>query len=155
MPDNPASAPHPTVAPDVVEKAVADLTAAFDVSEPPVPVEIMLQRPKPGMWKELNLAELSTTFINIKQRYSPRMSVSRLLARLICRCDWGIQRGLGDLAANEEAMRAFARVIMMPRPMIEALPAANRTPITVSMRFEVPEDDARLRLEELGYLVSD
>jgi hypothetical protein len=52
-------------------------------------------------------------------------------------------------------MRAFARVIMMPRPMIEALPAVNRTPITVSMRFEVPEDDARLRLEELGYLVSD
>jgi hypothetical protein len=149
MPDNPPDGA------DALERAVADLMAAFDVSEPLVPVEIMLQRPKAGMWKELNLSELSTAFINIKQRYSPRMSVSRLLARLICRCDWGIQRGLGDLITNDDALRAFARVIMMPRPMIEALPAANRTPISVSMRFEVPEDDARLRLEELGYLVSE
>ncbi len=140
---------------EAIEQAVSDLMAAFDVTNPPVPVEIMLQRPKAGMWKEVNLSELSTAFINIKQRYSPRMSVSRLLVRMICRCEWGAQRKLADLVKDEETMRAFARAIMMPHRMLDALPIASRTPITISMRFEVPEDDARLRLEELGYLISD
>ncbi len=140
---------------EAIERAVSDLMAAFDVSNPPVPVEIMLQRPKAGMWKEVNLSELSTAFINIKQRYSPRMSVSRLLVRMICRCEWGVQRGLADLIKDEDGMRAFARAIMMPHAMLESLPVASRTPITISMRFEVPEEDARLRLEELGYLLSE
>jgi hypothetical protein len=140
---------------DAIEKAVSDLMTAFDVTNPPVPVEIMLQRPKAGMWKEVNLSELSTAFINIKQRYSPRMSVSRLLVRMICRCEWGVKRGLAELIKDEDAMRAFARAIMMPHAMLDVLPIASRTPITISMRFEVPEEDARLRLEELGYLISD
>jgi hypothetical protein len=140
---------------DVIENVVADLLAAFDVSAPPVPVEIMLQRPKAGMWKEINLSELSTTFINIKQRYSPRMSVARLLARNICRSDWGASRQAEPIGASDEALRAFARAILMPRAMIENLSATSRTPITISMRFEVPEEDARVRLEELGYLVSE
>src|SRR5512146_1918634 len=115
---------------DAIEKAVSDLMTAFDVSNPPVPVEIMLQRPKTGMWKEVNLSELSTAFINIKQRYSPRMSVSRLLVRMICRCEWGAQRGLTDLIKEEESIRTFARAIMMPHTMLDVLPIASRTPIT-------------------------
>ncbi len=140
---------------DLIESAVADLMLAFDVSNPPVPVEIMLQRPKVGMWKEINLSELSTAFINIKQRYSPRMSVSRLLARNVCRSEWGISRKVTAVCNTDETLRALARAILMPRSMIEALAPSSRTPIAISMRFEVPEDDARLRLEELGYLVSD
>jgi hypothetical protein len=140
---------------ELIESAVADLMVAFDVTNPPVPVEIMLQRPKAGMWKEVNLSELSTAFINIKQRYSPRMSVSRLLARNVCRSEWGASHDVTTLCNTDETFRALARAILMPRSMIEALAPTSRTPIAVSMRFEVPEDDARLRLEELGYLVSD
>ncbi len=139
----------------VIEAGVADLMAAFDVSTPPVPVEIMLQRPKAGMWKELNLSELSTAFINIKQRYSPRMSVARLLARNVCRSDWGATRKLDKVCTTDDGLRALARAILMPRSMIEALAPGSRTPIAMSMRFEVPEDDARQRLQELGYLISD
>ena len=138
---------------DVIESAVTDLMEAFDVSGPPIPVEIMLQRPKAGMWKEVNLSELSTAFINIKQRYSPRMSVGRLLARNICRSDWGAKRKLTSIGGSDESLRALARAIMMPRALIEALPEASRTVMAVSMRFEVPEDDALQRLRELGYLV--
>jgi hypothetical protein len=39
--------------------------------------------------------------------------------------------------------------------MIAALNDGSRNPITISNRFEVPEDDARLRLIELGYLAAD
>jgi len=145
--------PDPQVAD--METAVGDLLKAFDVSGPPVPVEIMLQRPKAGMWKEINLAELSTTFINIKQRYSPRMSVGRLLARNICRSEWGITRNVNTIASTDETLRAFARAILMPKYMLDRLPPASRTPIAISMRFEVPEEDARLRLLDLGYPVND
>ena len=145
--------PDPQVAD--MEAAVGDLLKAFDVSGPPVPVEIMLQRPKAGMWKEINLAELSTTFINIKQRYSPRMSVSRLLARNICRSEWGANHNVKTAAATDESLRAFARAILMPKHMLDRLPPASRTPIAISMRFEVPEEDARLRLLDLGYPVND
>ena len=139
----------------VIEAGVKDLMSVFDVSGPPVPVEIMLQRPKAGMWKEINLSELSTAFINIKQRYSPRMSVARLLARNVCRSEWGTSRHLDTIGGTDDGLRALARAILMPRSMIEALAPTGRTPIAMSMRFEVPEDDARTRLQELGYLVSD
>src|SRR5512135_2596767 len=122
---------------DLIENVVSALITAFDIHNPPIPVELMLQRPRPGMWKEVNLSELSTAFINIKQRYSPRMSVSRLLVRMITRYEWGSQRGLDHLIKTEEDMRALARAIMMPHAMLDVLPIASRTPITISMRFEV------------------
>src|SRR5579859_3700601 len=113
----------------VIESAISDLMMAFDVSEPPIPVEIMLQRPKVGMWKEVNLSELSTAFINVKQRYSPRMSVARLLARCAVRCEWGEQRKLPLVASTDDGLRALARAILMPRSMLDRLPAAGRTQI--------------------------
>ncbi len=139
----------------IIEAAINDLLTAFDVYDPPVPVEIMLQRPKVGMWKEVNLSELSTAFINIKQRYSPRMSVSRLLARLACRSEWGEQHKLSQVAGTDEGLRAIARAILMPQAMLDKLPVASRTPIAISMRFEVPEEDAKQRLLDLGYLLTD
>lgn len=135
-----------------IEVAVNDLMEAFDVTEPPIPVEIMLQRPKTGMWKDVNLSELSTAFINVKQRYSPRMSVGRLLARMICRCDWGVQRKLDGVGSTDEGVRALARAILMPKSMLDRLAPASHTPMAVGLRFEVPEDDARQRLIDLGYL---
>jgi hypothetical protein len=140
---------------DIIENAVNGLLAAFDVPTPPVPVEIMLQRPKAGMWKEINLSELSTTFINIKQRYSPRMSVARLLARYTWGSDWGAQHGLQSVAANDEFVRAFARAILMPRVMLETMSLSSRTPAVIGMRFEVPDDDARQRLYDLGLFAGE
>lgn len=139
----------------LIEAAIVDLMDAFDVTEPPIPVEIMLQRPKAGMWKEVNLSELSTAFINVKQRYSPRMSVARLLARHVVRSEWGNQRKLHDVGSTEDGVRELARAILMPQNMLDRLTSSNRTPMTVSMRFEVPEDDARQRLLDLGYLLSE
>src|SRR4051812_4698095 len=139
----------------IIEAAINELMAAFDVFEPPIPVEIMLQRPKAGMWKEVNLSELSTAFINVKQRYSPRMSVARLLARCACRSEWGDRRNLAAVGSTDDGLRALARAILMPQSMLDKLPSASRTPVAVSMRFEVPEDDARQRLVDLGYLMSD
>jgi hypothetical protein len=132
------------------ELAVNDLMVAFDIQRPPVPVELMLQRPRPGMWKEINLSELSISFLDIRQRHSPRMSVARLLARNMCRCDWGIARGLDEYANSDADIRALARAIVMPQSMIAELSLSSRAPVMLSNRFEVPEEDARVRLRELG-----
>ena len=139
---------------EAIESAVRDLVVAFDVSNPPVPVELMLQRPKAGMWKEINLSELSTSFINVKQRYSPRMSVGRLLARSICRSEWGDRHQLKSYAENDDSIRALARAILIPKEMLDLIPPASRSTMAVSMRFEVPEDDARQRLLDLGYMTT-
>ncbi len=140
---------------NLAEAAVNDLIAAFDVTAPPIPVEIMLQRPKAGMWKEVNLSELSQAFINLKQRYSPRMSIARLLVRYICRSEWGEKHNVASLSDDDRTLKAFARALLIPRTMIDAMLEAQREPITISNRFEVPEEDARLRLIDLGYLPPD
>lgn len=139
---------------ELIEAAVSDLVAIYDVVQPPVPIELILQRPKAGMgmWQEVNLSELSTSFIVLKQRYSPRMSIARLLARNICRSAWGEKHRIDQIGGTDEGIRALARALVMPRGLLEAVPVANRTLIVLSLRFEVPEEDARLRLQDLGLL---
>jgi len=132
------------------ERVAQDLMVAFDVVRPPVPVELILQRPRPGMWREINLSELSISFLDIRQRHSPRMSVARLLARNMCRCEWGIARGLEKFADSEPDIRYLARVIIMPAKLIAEMTLDSRAPIIVGERFEVPEEDASQRLMDLG-----
>jgi hypothetical protein len=113
-----------------------------------------LQRPKTGMWQQVNLSELSAAFINVRERYSPRMSIARLLVRYICRSAWGTKYQLAQFQTDDAAIRTFARVLLMPGAMIAALSDELRNPISISNRFEVPEEDAQLRLIELGYLTA-
>src|SRR5258708_37570611 len=129
----------------VIEAAIDELMAAFDVNDPPIPIEIMLQRPKAGMWKEVNLSELSTAFINVKQRYSPRMSVARLLARLACRSEWGDRHNLGTVGSTDESLRALARAVLMPRSMLDRLAPPTRTPKGVTNGLLGPGEDDRRR----------
>jgi hypothetical protein len=109
----------------------------------------MLQHPKPDMWAELDIAKLSGGFLNIKEPYSPRMSLARLLARHVASSEWGKARELNTMVKNEEQIAALARMLVMPMQMVKALSSGARTAPTMSMHFEVPEDDARIRLMEL------
>jgi hypothetical protein len=133
-----------------LEKIATELIELFEVHAPPVPIESMLQHPKAGMWDEVDVNQLSGTFLSIKDQFSPRMSLARLLARHIATSDWGKQRGLYDIIKqNEEMLRAFARMLIMPAPMVEGMTISNRNSLTVSLEFEAPEEDARQRLLEL------
>ena len=133
-----------------LEAITHELMESFDIHAPPVPIESMLQHPKTGMWDEVDVNQLSGTFLSIKDQYSPRMSLARLLARHIATSEWGKQRGLYQIVKqNEELLRAFARMIIMPAPMVEGMTASSRNPMTISQEFEAPEEDARQRLLEL------
>lgn len=135
-----------------LENIATELIQIFEINTPPVPIEIMLQRPKPDMWKEVDITELSVGFLRGGGHYSPRMSLARLLARHVVHSEWGEHRGLKDVLKEgdgDETLRAFARMLIMPVEMVKALTPSARIPITMSMHFEVPEEDAKQRLDEL------
>ncbi|MBA3872411.1 MAG: hypothetical protein H0X30_25005 [Anaerolineae bacterium] len=137
---------------DQLEKIASELIHTFEIEDPPVPIEIMLQRPKPDMWEEVNIADLSVGFLKTGGHYSPRMSLTRLLVRHIIKSDWGDSRGLPAIMKQgkaDEVVNAFGRMLIMPQEMVKALSEGARTPITMSMHFEVPEEDAVLRLKEV------
>lgn len=121
----------------------------YGVQAPPIPIESMLQHPLDDMWEELDITKLSSSFINISNYYAPRMSLARLLARHIVGSSWGKERGLTEIAKNEDLMRAFARMLMMPSNLISVLSPNARTPEWMSTNFEVPPEDAEIRLQEV------
>ena len=132
-----------------LEEIAREICERFEVYAPPVPIEIMLQRPVAGMWEEVDVSQLSGSFLSIKDRYSPRMSLARLLVRHIATSDWGQERGLDSLLGDGESLNLFARMLIMPEDMVTGLSSSARNPKTMSIHFEVPEDDARQRLLEL------
>ncbi len=77
------------------------------------------------------------------------MSLARFLARHIAKSSWGQQRGLDGIDDDDPIIHRFARVIAMPGEMVMEINAESRTPELISLHFEVPEDDAKLRLDEL------
>jgi hypothetical protein len=134
-----------------LEAIASELIKLYEIEKPPVPIETILQNPKDGMWEEVNVSQLTGSFMSIRDRFSPRMSLARLLARHLMMCDWGEERKVADLInRDEERMRAFAQMLIMPREMIQSLVQGMRNPVAISLQFEVPEEDAELRLEQLG-----
>lgn len=133
-----------------LEAIAQEVIDAFDITAPPVPIETMLQKPPAEMWEEVDVSQLSGSFLSVRDRYSPRMSLARLLARHIVNSDWGEARDLHDLIRDSDQVQIFARMLVMPREMVESLSSGARNPTTMGMHFEVPEDDALKRLQELA-----
>jgi hypothetical protein len=135
-----------------IERAVDAILALYAVDAPPIPVEVMLQSPKPNTWEKADISHLSNS-INLRtSRHALRLSVARLLAREVSDSAWGATWRLSDIATNAEGLRKLARAIIMPRPMIEAISLDVRTAQVIGMRFRVPEEDAQLRLNDLNIL---
>ena len=65
-----------------LEAIVAELMAVYDVKLPPVPVEVMLARPREGMWEEMDINQLTGGFLRLTDPFAPRMSMARMVGRL-------------------------------------------------------------------------
>lgn len=137
----------------LLEAVVHELLESFDIRTPPVPIESMLQHPRADMWCEVNPRNISLGFLNSRGPYALRMSLARLLAREITASAWGIQRHVPEMVREEAQMQAFARMLIMPAHMVLALSGGARTPAELSVHFEVPVEDARLRLSEMAELL--
>lgn len=136
---------------ETLEQVATALASAFNIHAPPVPVETMLQKPLAGMWQELNVSQLSGSFLSFKEPFSPRMSMARLLVRHLIASPWGSNYNLASvIGRDEDKLRLLARMIIMPRDMIEAIPVMQRSASYISTYFEVPESDAQARLLDLS-----
>ncbi len=138
--------------PKQLELIAEELLAIFGIDHPPIPIEIMLQRPKPNMWQEVNITDLSVGFLRTGGPFAPRMSLARLLARHVLNSPWGDEHGLRELLKDdktEEGLRSFARMLIMPGSMVRNLSVVARNPLSMSAHFEVPEEDARQRLKDV------
>ncbi len=138
--------------PQQFESIVEQLCDLFEVHAPPVPIETMLQEPLPGLWEEVDIRNLSGSFLSFKpgERFSPRMSIARLLVRHMCESSWGTQHGLGKNCGDKAYILSLTHVLLMPKSMIDDLPGSSRNPKAIAMHFEVPEEDARQRLLTLA-----
>jgi hypothetical protein len=134
---------------DQLEQIAQNIMEIFEIFAPPVPIETMLQRPAANLWEKVDPSQLSGSFLSVRDRYSPRMSLARLLARHIAVSEWGRNNGLYNLIQNADALNAFARMLIMPRDMVMGMTQSNRNPTTMSTYFEVPKEDAEMRLNDL------
>jgi len=132
-----------------LETIAEEILGIFEIYAAPVPIETMLQNPKDGLWEELDPTQLSATFISLRDRYSPRMSLARMLVRHIAQSEWGIERGLDASQFDRDLIAHFARMIIMPRDIVLNLRGSAMNPATMSLHFEVPEDEASQRITEL------
>ena len=134
---------------DRLEAIAGELLAEFDVKAAPVPIEDILQDPKDGMWDQVDVTQLSGSFLSLTERFSPRMSIARLLARHLATCPWGKDRGLFDLLRQGDNLARFARILIIPKMLLEPVSESERNPATLGLKFEAPEDDIRIRLDEV------
>nr|PZN52373.1 MAG: hypothetical protein DIU68_14700 [Chloroflexota bacterium] len=131
-----------------LEQITEDLVQLYEVHGPPVPIESMLQRPPHEMWEELDINNLSGSFISIGDRYAPRMSLARLFARQIASSEWGSKQALSSLVHDEEAIHAFARMLVMPASLIRSLSEGARRRDTNKRLFNVPGAERCQRLRK-------
>lgn len=132
-----------------LEAVAVEFAQLHEIATPPIPIETILQNPGEAMWEGVDITQLSGSFLSLRDQYSPRMSLARMLARHLVGSDWGAERKLPELVgSDEDTLRAFARMLIMPESMLGDLTGSERNPTTIGIQFEVPEEDARLRLEE-------
>lgn len=132
-----------------LEIVATTLIQSFDIQSPPIPIESMLQNPHSNMWTEVDAKSLTLGF-TVREAFAPRMSLARLLARHIIKSDWGATHDLDKIVKDKTLVHAFARMLVMPYDMVNALSSGARNPTTMSFHFEVPETDARQRLLDLA-----
>ncbi|MCU0476828.1 MAG: hypothetical protein MUC99_12095 [Anaerolineae bacterium] len=134
-----------------LEQIADEFTAAFGFTAPPIQIDETLNRPHPGMWEKVDLSQLTLSFSVRGDRYAPRVSFSKLVVRQLIPTPWGVERGLPELIGQDaNLLLAFARMLLVPRALLNGLPKSRWNPVEVAGDFHVPEDDAEARLELLS-----
>ena len=137
-----------------LEAAALELLHLHNVDRPPVPIEDILLHPADDLW-EPDLADLSVPSFNVHERYSARPSLARLVARYAGQSVWARQRALtGSAGFTPDEARYFASALLMPERWMATLPASQRNPATVRLRFHVPTPDAARRLTDLDSIAA-
>ena len=138
-----------------IDLLVQSLLDRYDVKEPPVPIEKMVNEPELGLW-DADPTELSSTIGHGLYRFEPRMAQARLLYRAICDSESAHDQGLNvPWPPSRHEIKYFSRSLLMPEKWMRAVPDSKRVPDSLSVLFRVPSFDVVTRLAELGLPVRD
>ncbi len=149
--DREAESPRATV----IRLAKA-LLQHYDVAEPPVPVEQMLQEPPAGL-DGVDPSQISTIVEHGLYSYEPRLAMARLLYRVIAR-SMTAKETLGvdvSLSVSYADVKSFARYLLMPALWIRRLAELDLSVDEMSAYLQVPSYAVVTRLAELGLPVPD
>ena len=138
-----------------INRLVNALLERYQVTEPPVPIERMLQHPLNGLW-EAHPSQISFILGHGIYRYAPRLAEARLLYRMLSDSVAAREAGFDTpWPASRRAIKYFARCLLMPEEWMRALPQLERTPDAISETFQVTSYDAIIRMTELGLPVPE
>jgi hypothetical protein len=135
----------------------ADLTALaeillrhYNVTQPPVPIERMMNEPPPGLGK-LDPDRISVVMEHGLFSYAPRLAMARLLCREIARSS-AAQASLGvDISLlTYDDVKFFARCLLMPQQWMQSLSEQRLSVEHISHYLQAPSDAVVTRLGELG-----
>ena len=121
----------------------------YQVDEPPVPIERMLQAPPQGM-SPIDTTQISFTIGHGLYKYEPRLAMGRLLCREIARnldVQHTVNVNITSLAYTD--LRFFARTLLMPLSWLEAITRKRTTLEEISQTLQVPLYAVVTRLAEL------
>lgn len=133
-----------------LEHIAEEFIDAFGVTQPPVAVDEILNKPMEGMWDKVDLSQLTLSFSVRGDRYAPRVSFAKLIVRQLASSPWGVERGLPDLIGQDsKRVLALALMLLVPRSLLNQIPRTRWNPVEVANDFLIPEDDAETRLDLL------
>lgn len=138
-----------------IDLLVQSLLERYGVTQPPVPVERMLQQSEHTLW-DIDPTEMSATIGHGLYRFEPRMAQARLLYRAICDSESAREHGLDvPWPPSRHEIKYFARSLLMPEAWVRAIPAGQRGPDALGELFQAPSFDVVTRLAELGLNTND
>jgi hypothetical protein len=122
----------------------------YNVTQPPVPIERMLNEPPPGLGK-LDPDRISLVMEHGLYNYAPRLAMARLLCREIARSS-AAQALLGvDVSSlTYDDIKFFARCLLMPQQWMQSLSEQRLSVEHISHYLQAPSDAVVTRLGELG-----
>jgi hypothetical protein len=122
----------------------------YGVTEPPVPIERMLQEPPPGLGK-LDLDQISSVMEHGLFNHAPRLAMARLLCREIARSEAArASLGIEVTIKTYAEIKYFARCLLIPPDWIQQLSEQGLSVEQISTYLQAPSYAVVTRLAELG-----
>jgi hypothetical protein len=137
-----------------MEYATLRVLEAYEIDSPPILIERMLQIPIPALSQPLLFHLIAQPMIDgvVKPHYTPKVYLAQLLAVQIGTSDWGREslRVRREWVLDPVCREKFGRILMMPAHMMHLFSANEPTDEDLHLMFDVPVDQAALRLGELA-----
>lgn len=122
----------------------------YSVTQPPTPIEQMLEEPPVGL-RKLDLDKISDTMEHGLYNYAPRLAMAHLLCREIAHSEISKKRFDVDVSAATHAdVKFFARCLMMPSRWVYRLAKQGLSIEQISTHLQTPSYAVVTRLVELG-----